>query len=547
MKDNKAINKIQEIDKYEIEKMDLSVKGNILYVISSESNNMFILTDEDNFYAIEKGKFNEMKEYKLQSNVLEMNKKKKEEEKKSKSKSESNDLDSQIWCDKLGTHVIIKYINTNFYYNPFMALKIEELNIMYLGTIYLEPCAVAFNDDFYDPNNTGEIIFSDSNSIIYELQLKLTEKNEMYQYSFGKIFDFKKEIVKRNDDDDEIEFDFYNMEKNDRILDMKIMVSGDNLTGERDSGTEGKNIAILAITKHVLFQFYGKNSFKEVFDKYSVENGKILKAYKKFISSDKVEDKYSRIQLINENRQGLEEKTEMLFGFMTQCGYITGQLNDCNEQKPQKKFKVIKYYKPLEDIEEEEEQQKNYIGHGPIPKAVCQSINHIFFLYDDCLVIQNKLTDRIIHNQKLRKPFKDMYYNQILNGIILYNENCISKISLVHEFAYLFEDYIEIGKYEPALILSKDNKMIRPKIHKIYGDYLFEQKQFMEAAEQYAYSDEIFEHVCLKFLSTNNNLALLKYLLIVYNLRMKKPEENKENDNNYFIEKYLVNTFLLKH
>ncbi len=92
-----------------------------------------------------------------------------------------------------------------------MALKIEELNIMYLGTIYFESCSVAFNDDFYEPKNTGEIIFSDSNSIIYELQLKLTEKNEMYQYSFGKIFDFKKEIVKRNDN--ELEFDFYNMEK----------------------------------------------------------------------------------------------------------------------------------------------------------------------------------------------------------------------------------------------------------------------------------------------------------------------------------------------
>ncbi len=56
------------------------------------------------------------------------------------------------------------------------------------------------------------------------------------------------------------------------------------------------------------------------------------------------------------------------------------------------------------------------------------------------LFIQNKLTDRIIHSQKLRKPFKDMYYNQILNGIILYNENGISKISLKHEFVYLFED-----------------------------------------------------------------------------------------------------------
>lgn len=79
MKDNKSINKIHEIDKYEIEKMVLSFKGNILYVISSESNNMFILTDEDFFYVIEKGKFNEMIEYKLQSSELEKNKKKKEE------------------------------------------------------------------------------------------------------------------------------------------------------------------------------------------------------------------------------------------------------------------------------------------------------------------------------------------------------------------------------------------------------------------------------------------------------------------------------------
>ena len=50
------------------------------------------------------------------------------------------------------------------WYSRFMALKIEELNIMYLGNIYFESCSVAFNDDFYDPKNTGEIIFSDSNS-----------------------------------------------------------------------------------------------------------------------------------------------------------------------------------------------------------------------------------------------------------------------------------------------------------------------------------------------------------------------------------------------
>ena len=35
----------------------------------------------------------------------------------------------------------------------------------------------------------------------------------MYQFKFGKIFDFKKEIVQGNDEYDDIEFDFYNMEK----------------------------------------------------------------------------------------------------------------------------------------------------------------------------------------------------------------------------------------------------------------------------------------------------------------------------------------------
>jgi len=82
---------------------------------------MFILTDQDNFYVIEKGKFNDIKEYKLKSSLLEQNKEKREDKKIARFQSKA--LESQIWCDKLGTHVIIKYKNVTFYYNPFMAKK----------------------------------------------------------------------------------------------------------------------------------------------------------------------------------------------------------------------------------------------------------------------------------------------------------------------------------------------------------------------------------------------------------------------------------------
>ena len=175
-----------------------------------------------------------------------------------------------------------------------------------------------------------------------------------------------------------------------------------------------------------------------------------------------------------------------------------------------------------------------------------------FFLYHNCLVIQNKLTKRIIHDEYLPYPFLDMYYSQILNGIILYNEKGIFKIPLELEFRYLFEDYIEIGNFATALaLLTKDDKKIKPKLHKIYANYLFENKKYLEAAKEYAFSDEIFEHVCMQFLNINNNLALIRYLALVNNLRIKNnsninDEKEENNKDRSFIEKYLINTWLLE-
>jgi len=531
MSECKTINKVEEAKKYQIISMNIALKGKIMYVTSSENNNMFILTDSDeyNFYVIKKGKNkeNNIESYFLKSEIPDG------------AVFQTNSQESQIWCDKMGTHVIIKYKNAVFYYNPYMKKKTSEMMLFTLNK-YLQPYSVAFNDDFYDIEKTGKILFSDYNSSIYELQIELNEEKEMIHY-FGEIFKFKAEKVKKYDETDEDpDFDFFQMEKDDRILDMKLIVSKDTTTmGDANLGTEGKNIFILAITKNILFQFYGKNSYKEVFENYKLENGNILKAYKRFISKTKKDFRYSRIQLINEASLEKEKKSEIIFGFMSQCGYMMGKLSTINPE-PQKSFKVIEFYKPNRE-------QKEELIRAP-PKMVSQSLNHIFFLHHDYLVIQNKLTNRIIHDEYLPYPYLDMYYNQISNGIILYNENGIYKISLENEFKYLFEDYIEIGNYESALELTKEEKKIRPKLHKLYAEHLFEQKKYLEAADEYAFSDEIFEHVCMKFLSINHSQALLEYLALVlfFRCRNKKDKTELEKDSNFFIDKYLITTWIFE-
>ena len=532
MAECKTINKVEEAKKYQILSMNIALKGKIMYVTSSEKNNMFILTDSDeyNFYVIKKGKNKEnvIESYFLKSEIPDG------------AVFQTNNQESQIWCNKLGTHVIIKYKNAVFYYNPYMKKKTAEMMLFTLNK-YLQPYSVAFNDDVYEPEKTGKILFSDYNSSIYELEIELNEQKEMIHF-FGEIFKFKAEIVKKYDETDEDPtFDFFEMEKDDRILDMKLILSKDTTTmGDASIGNEGKNIFILAITKNILFQFYGKDSYKKVFENYKLENGNILKAYKRFISKTKNEFKYSRIQLINETSS---EKSEIIFGFMSKCGYMMGKLNTINPV-PQKSFKVIEFYKPNRE-------QKEELIRAP-PKMVCQSINHIFFLHHDYLVIQNKLTNRIIHDEYLPYPYLDMYYHHISNGIIIYNENGIYKIPLENEFKYLFEDYIEIGNYESALELTKDEKKIRPKLHKLYAEQLFEQKQYLKAADEYAFSDEIFEHVCMKFLGIYNCQALLEYLALVLKFRCQnklnavKDKTESEKDNSFFIDKYLIITWIFE-
>ena len=534
MKDYKTINKRPDINVYPIQNVNYQIMGKILYMTSCVKNITFILTDADSFYVIENGKDNNINKYSLHL------------DQKDRNKNQAKEVESQIWCHKLGGHAIIKYKNDTFYYNSNLGKeKVHELNLFYEDK-YLQPYSVAFDDDFYEQNDTGEILFSDYNSDIYKLQI--TTNDQTIMRIFGRIFSFEPPKKIGNEEDDDFEtFNYFRMDKKDRILDMKLISSSKLSMHNAFKGNEGKNISIFAITNTILFQFQGKDSFEKVFQNYSLNNGDILKAYKKFWGNPRIDNfRLSRIQLINQYLQSSkdEEKKEkrgILFGFMSKCGYCLGKLKNMLDSEPQKSFTVFNYLNPSQ--KEGEKFRKDI----PNIKIVCQSINHIFFLYRGCLVILNKLTNRIIHVKYFEEQFLDMYYDQVLNAIFLYNSTDIFKIPLENEHRYLWMDYIEVGNYELALkTLTVEDKQMRPKLHKLYAEHLFKEKKYLESALEYAFSDELFEQVCIKFLSINNNQSLMRYLSLINYFRIRGKKDTLSEKDINFIEKYLINTWLFE-
>lgn len=528
-KDNNEIN----FDKKDFWILPSSDLGNITYVLSSANNFIYILTNSSNFYVLDKEK------KKANSHMLIPSLSKQE------TKFQTTENKSQIWCDKKGNHVVIKQDKRVFYYNPSFRNKdgfvLQEINLEYKDQ-YLEPYSFAFNDEESTSLDTGDILFSDFFSDIYRIRIRADQNKKEIKTSFDLVFS----LQPKNYDEDDYDYDkdnfgfpkmnFLQLEKNERILDMKILIT--------KSKSIEKDILILAATKNMLFQFYGKGtSYKDIFKNYSLDNGDILKAFKKF-SNNSEEKEFSklRIQLLSSYSLGSEttsEQKELYFGWMTAGGYCLGNLGDVSNNKPalpQKDFSVFSYVKP---------KKEGVIQISPRPIAVCHSVLHVFFLYNDCLIVVNKITNMVVYIDYFALIFMDMYFDETLNSMILYTEKNIFKIELDKEDRNIWRNYIEEGNYDFAIkYLPNEEKKIKPKLHKLKAEEFFKKEEYDLAALEYALSDENFENVCIKFILVNQLTSLLKYLDIIKNVILS--EQDKKDTAKNYIRKYLIYTWIVE-
>ena len=528
MNPNHKIN--NEEEKYsQIEKIiSLPDEETILDTASSE-NALYILNDKNKFLIHEKNS-NSNIQINIEQNI--------------KSNNQFKEKNSRIWCNNNGDHVLIRTNNSLFYYNPLVKkdLNLKEINFWYKNEYYLEPYSIAFNEEF-NSKTEFEILVTDFFSDIYNVKIKILDNNDIKIIFLEKIFSFKSNYdskEKEIDTDKENDFDFnlldlIHFDKDERIIDIQTYI---NPYRKEDI----KEKLIIACTKSMLFIFRGNEySFQEIFKKYLSNPDLLLKSYKKFPYNKNFDIK-THLQIISSYT---EEGLKSVFGYKLSIGYCIGEIN--NELNNIDNIYIIKANKP------------KYVGDKKIPLFVfdeepieekglimsCQTKLYIYILYDNCLLMLNKLTKRYVHYYSLTLNFKDLFYSQFNQNIYLTTEKEIFRINCNEETKYIWKNYIEIEKYDLALkYVSIDDDILKAKIHKIKADNYFSKKMYEKAAEEYFLSNEKFEHVCYIFLKEGNMRGLIIYLQHIkkYILNDNIKDNNKINEN--FINKYLLYTWL---
>ena len=525
----------------DIEKWQLKLDSQIKYVLSLEQNFTFILTQKS-FY-VHQANNDVLTQYKIpfSEEREELKESEEKEAKKDKKKDKDKVDNSRIWSDKSGNHVIFKLDNFIYYYNNSLPPndKIKLLNLE-LNKNFLKPFSIAFNNNNKNLKYSDEIIFSDENSSIYTLTIKI-EENGQIKENVNNVFSFI-----TGNEENEFENNYFLIEKNDRIYDMKLFVYEEKV-GTGRKAVINKSYFILAVSKSILFQFSGKNSIKEVFIKYKKETDildkdELLKDCKIFPKSNIGLEK-TRIQLFTLEAQ------KPHFYWNNECGFCQWPIGGSPLPFPQKEFTLYNYIKLKND---------GIFEKSPCPLMCCQTSYCIYFLYKDCLAIFSTLTNKLIHTEFFKEEYLDIYYDKRMKKLILYSNSNIIKISIEHEQNNLWKNYIERGEYNLALQnYTLNDEKIKAKLHKLNGDLLFKRKYYDMAALEYGESDEDFEHICLKFLKLKDLNPLTTYLnyikdyrLISNNNNNNNNKENMVNSNNnsddFFIQKYLINTWLFE-
>ena len=437
----------------------------------------------------------------------------------------------KIWTDIAGNHSIIRYKNSVYYFNSECGI-VKELKKFKEKQI--EIFAVGFDEMNQNVFKTGNILISDYNNNIYEYSLTI-ESMDRDDLTFKDNISILDSLLYQDWDKEEDDELSKEVDSSDRIYGIKFYRTNfkPNNMNQKEQKIIINNCYIILVTKNKIFQLRGQlenNSFKSLFDRYK-KNHSLYNESCKYLpegNKNKNDDINFDINIIYNSYNKFEK-----FGWRTQCGYLFGDFEHESDSTPEDitRSNYIPFLKITQDGKKINDE----------PKDIVHSFNHIFILYKDCLTIISKINTNIIHTQYLSKQYNNIYYNPFSesngNLILISNEEGVYNIPLEKENIDIWQDYLEIGKYDEAVnICEKINPGLIKKIKKASAEENYEKGRGYKAAKEFSSSDEKFETVCILYLMKNDYKNLKKYL----------TDYTANNlDNKKDITQFMLVTFLL--
>jgi hypothetical protein len=168
-----------------------------------------------------------------------------------------------------------------------------------------------------------------------------------------------------------------------------------------------------------------------------------------------------------------------------------------------------------------------------LPTGFAITLFHICFMYPTNITVVSKVSREIVYNQNFKEEriLRGIHMNISSNQLLAYSPaKIISVASLQGEDKDAWKYYLRKANVKMALdsCTGPDSAKKRALVNGTHANTLFENGNFVMAAQYYALSNFSFESVALKFIKKRQIKSLEEYLVRVLNVY--KASKDQIND-----------------
>jgi len=368
-----------------------------------------------------------------------------------------------------GFHVLTSLENgDNYYVNTRQQVMNGAIRargpIQRLKDVVVE--SVAWDRSTISDMETGKMLFGSSNGEIWEVSIEFARGKD--RKAIQKLYQ----------------------------IGMKIPISGldyVHLSSNPDSWF------VMAATSRTtrFYEFIGGPTMEALFEQYRDPGNQSFKE----LPGDLVSSELFCFRMLGSSRPES-------FMLLSQFGLYVGKLNFDDMEKLLSHHDMVNF--PI--------QEKNEFG-GP-PVSAMETEHHYIVLYQTWLVIINKLSKEVIHEEIIDKRIAlGISFDNSDGAIYIVTNSQLFRLVVENEDGEIWKLMLERARngdssmFDESLRWCKTDTQ-REKVLGLQADSLFEEEELIQAAELYAQTNRSFEEVTLMLADqTDGNAALRAYLL----------------------------------